>query len=80
MPAMDDLMDLLVQDDPSSAQISDQIKDILFAKSAEKIEAIRPEVAASVFDDGAEDVDLDDSEEPVEFETDVDLDAETEEE
>ena len=77
---MDDLMDLLVQDDPSSAQISDQIKDILFAKSAEKIEAIRPEVAASVFDDGAEDVDLDDSEEPVEFETDVDLDAETEEE
>ena len=77
---MDDLMDLLVQDDPSSAQISDQIKDILFAKSAEKIEAIRPEVAASVFDDGAEDVDLDDSEEPVEFETDVDLDAEAEEE
>jgi len=80
MPAMDDLMNLLVQDDPSSAQISDQIKDILFAKSAEKIEAIRPEVAASVFDDGAEDVDLDDSEEPVEFETDVDLDAEAEEE
>lgn len=76
---MDDLMDLLVQDDPSSAQISDQIKDILFAKSAEKIEAIRPEVAASVFDDGS-DVDLDDSDEPVEFETDVDLSAETEEE
>jgi len=79
MPAMDDLMNLLVQDDPSSAQISDQIKDILFAKSAEKIEAIRPEVAASVFDDGS-DVDLDDSDEPVEFETDVDLSAETEEE
>jgi len=72
-------MNLLVQDDPSSAQISDQIKDILFAKSAEKIEAIRPEVAASVFDDGS-DVDFDDSEEPVEFETDVDLDAEVEEE
>lgn len=79
MPAMDDLMNLLVQDDPSSAQISDQIKDILFAKSAEKIEAIRPDVAASVFDDGS-DVDFDDSEEPVEFETDVDLDAEAEEE
>ena len=76
---MDDLMNLLVQDDPSSAQISDQIKDILFAKSAEKIEAIRPEVAASVFDDGS-DVNLDDSDEPVEFETDVDLSAETEEE
>ena len=80
MPAMDDLMNLLVQDDPSSAQISDQIKDILFAKSAEKIEAIRPEVAASVFDDMT-DADLDDeSDDPVEFETDVDLDAEAEEE
>jgi len=32
-----------------------------------------------VFDDGS-DVDFDDSEEPVEFETDVDLDAEVEEE
>jgi len=79
MPAMDDLMNLLVQDDPSSAQISDQIKDILFAKSAEKIEAIRPTVAASVFDDGS-DVDLDTTDEPVDFESDVDLSAEAEEE
>jgi len=43
-------MDLLVKDE-SSSQISDKIKDILFAKSAERIEAIRPTVSASIFDD-----------------------------
>lgn len=42
-------MDLLVADE-SPAQISDKIKDILFAKSAENITAIRPQVAASIFD------------------------------
>lgn len=42
-------MDLLVKDE-SPSQISDKIKDMLFAKSAETIEAIRPNVAASVFD------------------------------
>jgi len=43
-------MDLLVADE-SPAQVSDKIKDILFAKSAEKISDVRPQVAASVFDD-----------------------------
>ena len=43
-------MDMLVKDDESASQISDKIKDILFAKSAENIEAIRPNVAASLFD------------------------------
>jgi len=48
---MEELMDLLVNKDESSSQISDKIKDTLFAKSAERIEAIRPQVAASIFDD-----------------------------
>ena len=43
-------MDLLVKDE-SPSQISDSIKDILFAKAAGKIENVRPTVAASVFDD-----------------------------
>ena len=47
-------MDMLVSPDESSSQISDKIKDILFAKSAEKIEASRPNVAASIFDDPEE--------------------------
>lgn len=78
MPAMDDLMNLLVQDDPSSAQISDQIKDILFSKSAEKIEAIRPTVAASIFVDDSVDLDEPDDE-PIEFDSDIDFDGEAEE-
>ena len=45
---MDELMDLLVQD-ASASQVSDNIKNILFAKSAEKIETLKPQVANSVF-------------------------------
>lgn len=44
-------MDLLVKDDANASQISDKIKDMLFAKSAQNIESIRPNVAASIFDD-----------------------------
>jgi hypothetical protein len=50
---MEELMDLLVADE-SPAQISDKIKDILFAKSAENITTIRPQVAASIFDNSKE--------------------------
>jgi hypothetical protein len=45
---MDDLMDMIIADETPS-QISDKIKDILFSKSAEKIDAFRPEVASSLF-------------------------------
>ena len=45
---MDDLLDDIVTDD-SPSQISDKIKDILFAKSAEKIDAFRPYVASQTF-------------------------------
>jgi hypothetical protein len=47
---MDELMDMIVSDE-SPSQISDKIKDILFAKTAEKIDAFRPVVAASLFND-----------------------------
>ena len=43
-----DLMDMIIADD-SPAAVSDKIKDILFAKSAEKIDASKPEVAAQTF-------------------------------
>ena len=48
--------------DESPSQVSDQIKDMLFAKSAERIEAIRPNVASSIFDD-AQEVESDESSE-----------------
>jgi len=47
---MDELMDMIAADD-SASQVSDKIKDILFAKSAEKIDAYRPNVANSLFGD-----------------------------
>ena len=57
---MDDLMDMILSDE-SPSQISDKIKDILFAKSSEKIDSFRPAVAASLF--GEEDVEDIDTEE-----------------
>jgi hypothetical protein len=45
---MDDLLDMIASDE-SPSQISDKIKELLFAKSAEKIDMARPEVASSVF-------------------------------
>lgn len=67
-------MDLLVTDG-SSSQISDHIKDVLFAKSAENIETIRPNVAASIFDG---DMNLDSQEVSTEFESDVEISSESE--
>ena len=62
---MEELMNMLVSPDESSSQISDKIKDILFAKSAENIEAIRPNVASTIFD--APEVEVED-----EIESDID--------
>ena len=45
-----ELMDMIIADESPSA-ISDKIKDMLFAKSAEKVDAYRPEVAAGTFGD-----------------------------
>ena len=45
---MDELMDMIATDE-SPSQISDKIKDLLFAKSAERIDAYRPNSAASLF-------------------------------
>lgn len=63
-------MDTLMQDDISASDASDKIKDILFAKSAERINAIKPNVANSLFD---QEVDSDD-----EVDSDVNVDAEAE--
>jgi hypothetical protein len=45
---MDDILDMIASDE-SPSQISDKIKDLLFTKSAEKIDEFRPVVAQSVF-------------------------------
>ncbi len=46
---MDDLLDMIATDE-SPSQISDKIKELLFTKSAEKIDEFRPSIATSMFD------------------------------
>ena len=57
---MDNIVDLIASG-ASAAQISDEIKDALYGKSAEKIDALRPLAAASLFggDEQPEEVELD---------------------
>lgn len=45
---MEELLDMIVTDE-SPIQISDKIKELLFAKSAEKIDEFRPSVASNMF-------------------------------
>ena len=63
-------MDMMVADD-GAAQVSDKMKDILFAKSAERVDAYRQEVANSLF--GNTETEVED-----EVETEVDAEADTE--
>lgn len=45
---MDDLIDMIVSDE-SPSEISDKIKDILYAQAAERIDELRPVVATTMF-------------------------------
>ncbi len=72
-------MDMIVSDE-SPSQISDKLKDMLYAKSAEKIETARPVVANSLFGDQEVEDEVDDEVDEVdaESETEVEAEAETE--
>ena len=78
---MDELMDMMATDE-SPSQISDKIKDMLFAKSAERVDAFKTDVANGVFGDveGLEDEDLENDEvvDEVDDETEVEAEDETE--
>ena len=41
----------MIDTDESASQITDKIKDLLYAKSGEKVDAFRPHVANSLFND-----------------------------
>ncbi len=47
---MTDIIDLLIDDDKSS-DISDAIKDVLFAKSSARIDTLKPSVSSSLFNE-----------------------------
>tara|TARA_B100001250_G_scaffold91329_1_gene75956 strand:- start:2033 stop:2296 length:264 start_codon:yes stop_codon:yes gene_type:complete len=71
---MDELMDLLSTKDSSANAISDKLKDMLFTKSADKVDAYRSNVADSMFNsrnaptqsdvDAAPEVDVEDDYNP----------------
>ena len=42
-------MDMLVGGESSPSEVSDKIKEILYAKAAEKVDSVRPAVGASLF-------------------------------
>ena len=69
-------MDMMV-DAASSTAISDKIKEILYTKSAEKIDAARPLVGAELFGDEAPEV-QDETEVTSELETEVESQEEEE--
>ena len=50
---MDELIDAISADE-SPADISNRIKDILFGKSAERVDAYRPVAAKTMFGDDTE--------------------------
>ena len=85
---MDELMDAMATDE-SPSQISDKIKDMLFAKSAERVDAFKTDVANGLFgdvdleDEDLEDEELDDEtvdevEDEVEAEDETEVEAELE--
>ncbi len=47
---MEELLDMIVSDE-SPSQISNKIKDMLFSKSSERINAFRPVVSSAMFGD-----------------------------
>ena len=78
MPNMDhvqaELMDMITKD-VSPSQISDKIKDMLFAKTSERVDAYKPTAADSLFGYEVED----EVEDEIEAEADP-VDAETDDE
>ena len=61
---MEELVDLIATD-ASASDGSDKIKDALMAKAAARIDALRPEVASTVFDEVPEEEEVSD-EQPTE--------------
>mgnify|MGYP001199284637 CR=1 FL=1 len=80
---MDELMDMIVSNE-SPSQISDAIKDMLYAKSAEKISDHKSTVASSLFgepEEGDPLPEVGDGDEPeAEIDTEVEAELDTEDE
>ena len=62
---MEELVDLIATD-ASASDVSDSIKNALMAKAAVRIDALRPEMASTVFDGEAPEEEEVSDEEPTE--------------
>ena len=62
--SMDDLMDAIVAND-SPSKVSDAIKDLLYAKTADKVDNLKPEIANSLFGDQIPQDEVEVNDEPV---------------
>ena len=69
---MDNVIDLIATD-ASASEISDKIKELMYAKAGERVEAIRPTVAQSMFDEPDQ---VDEPETEIETEPEEDSDNE----
>ena len=47
---MDELMNTMLDRGASASDVSDKIKDMLFAKSAKRVDDVKPNVSSSMFD------------------------------
>ena len=79
---MEDVVDLIATDS-SASDVSDKLKEILYAKAAERIDIARPYVANAMFGQEFEDPTEDETEsevtdEPAEEEPSAELETETE--
>tara|TARA_B100001778_G_scaffold134358_1_gene110687 strand:- start:450 stop:674 length:225 start_codon:yes stop_codon:yes gene_type:complete len=73
---MDELIDMIAMD-KSPSEVTDKIKDVLYGKAAERIDALKPDIAAQMFD-GTTDDEV--SDEPVDSMDDSTEEEEEEEE
>lgn len=72
-----ELVDKIVGGETSASDVSDYIKGLLYTKSGEKVDALKPEVAAGLFGDKPEEPE----EEPeVEAEIETEVEPESQEE
>ena len=63
---MEDIIDLIATDSAAS-EVTTKLKDVLFTKSAERIESQRPNVSTSMFDEPENEVEQEPTEEPEEW-------------
>ena len=70
-------MDMLVGGESSPAEVSDKIKEILYAKSSSKIDAIRPDIGAALFGDDEVEDETDEVVDEFEVESEEDEEEET---